>query len=214
MYQNSKRYNITASHGESKVLQGDGSEVSMTLPEGSQGVYMTRVHTDQSQFHGVIPDNECIISPLVEVENIPFQEIDDKEVAEKIMYLIDIPHSLSDEDMWHQELWKFIKVRHGNMYKSGLFREIPTRNERQDSGAYYEIKSRFITVYTDHFSEFICTICKNVCTASVTVFLIGKLVPLGENEKTMVEIKPYLCSSLYKIEDYREVLLSFNLLKN
>ena len=137
MYQNSKRYNVTTSHGESKVLQGDGSEVSLTLPHGSQGVYMTSVHTDQSRFHGVIADNECIISPLVEVENIPFQEIDDKEeTPQKIMYVISIPHCLSNEDMWKQELWKFIKVKHGNIYKSDDFSEIPTKNKRKDNGAY------------------------------------------------------------------------------
>ena len=208
MYQNSKKYNATASHGESKVLQGDGSEVSLTLPQGSQGVYMTRVHTDPSRFHGVIPDNECIISPLVEVENIPFQKIDDKEeVAEKIMYAIYIPHCLSDENMWSQELWKFIKVRHGNIHKSALFREIPTKSERQENGVYYEIKSRFITVYTDHFSQFICTICKKVCTASATVFLIGKLIPSREDQETVVKLKPYFCCSLYRIEDYKKVLI-------
>ena len=67
MYKFWRNYNITVSRGEARTLQGDGSNVSLHIPKGSPGVFMTSVHTDLSRFQGAVPPDECIVGPIVEV---------------------------------------------------------------------------------------------------------------------------------------------------
>ena len=173
MYKTRRKWLGTRTHGEARILQGDGSEVSLSIPPGSQGVYMTRVHTDNTRFPHVVPSDECIISPLVEVEQTPnttdFDASEPSNVPE-LMHTINIPHCLEDPD-----LWKYIIVRHGDVYKSRVFREIPTLAKSGKSYAYYEVNNRFITIHTTNFCQFVCTSCKRTCDAKIMLFVMGHL---------------------------------------
>ena len=66
-----QKFNATVTDGEARILQGDGSGVSLNIPAGSQGLYMTRVHTDHSMFRETVPDYECLVGPSVQVEHLP-----------------------------------------------------------------------------------------------------------------------------------------------
>ena len=201
MQQNWRKYNATVTHGESKTLKGDGSDVSLTVPAGQKGVYMTKVHIDHFPFKGIIPDEECFIGPLVEVK----QHLFDEEENETGIHKLCIPHYFSDEKLWNEELWKFIRVRHGNRFRQQSHKEVPRGNDRQGNSTYFKVKSKLVVIYTTSFSIFTCSICKRECPASARIFLLGNLSLSQEGQKTIVKVKPYVCSSLYIIEDYRNV---------
>ena len=93
MYQNLRRTIGTATQGEPCILQAPDSDLSLHIPEGSKGLFTMRVHTDHTRFPGVVPDEECIISPLVEVEHKRLTD-EEKEEEEACPYLIKIPHKL------------------------------------------------------------------------------------------------------------------------
>ena len=116
MSKNRRKYNVTVSHGQPRMLQGSCSDVSVTIPPGTQGVYMTRVHTDDVMFSSVIPKDECLVGPLVEVEHLGTI----KETS-KMVYTLQIPHCVQN-----QKLWKFIRVRRGNPNKGIEFTELQT----------------------------------------------------------------------------------------
>ena len=194
-----KKYNTTVSHGEPKTLQGDGSDVSLAIPVGSQGVYMTRVHTDHLQFKGIIPPEECLIGPPTEVEQINFEN--QTPTRSKYLYRVNIPHCLMDK-----ELWKHIIVRRGDVYRHRPFREMPRRNPKDEEDFGFEVDNKYITIHTDGFSQFICTCGKTVCTASVLVFVMGSMNPGTEVKGSSIKLKNFLCSFLYNIEDYKQVL--------
>ena len=101
MYKNCRKYNATVSLGYSKTLQGDGSDVSLTTHNGAHRVFMTRVHTDHSRLNEVIPDEDCLVGPLVEAEYIPLS-LDTSDGV----HILRVPHYVQDED-----LWKYDKVR-------------------------------------------------------------------------------------------------------
>ena len=203
MQQNRREYNATVTHGEARTLQGDGSDVSLDIPEGSQGVYMTRVHTDHTDFKDVIPEEECFIGPPVEVEHLSDGDKDNN------IHVLHIPHCITDEDIWKQGLYKLIKVRRGNKFKNQHLEEVPMWTVAQGRSTYFEVKSSHIVIYTSGFSFFTCSICKKVCAASARIYLYGNLSQSTEERMTIVKVKPYICSSLYKIEDYRKVRTNF-----
>ena len=106
MYKGGKKYCATVANGQAKILQGDGSDVSLTISPGSQGVYMTTVNIDHSRFKDIIPSSDkpdCIIGPFVEAEHIGAS--DDLKTDDLKMHTIKIPHSLRKE-----KYWKDIKV--------------------------------------------------------------------------------------------------------
>ena len=76
----------------------------------------------------------------------------------------------------------------------------------QEGDEYYVVGSRFVTVYTTKFSQFICTVCgETICNATVIMFLMASLQPLREERMTSVKVKVFLCSNLFNILDFRNV---------
>ena len=196
MSMNRRKYNATVTYGEARTLQGNGSEVSLTIPRGVHGVCMTTVHTDHTMFPHVIPESECIVGPLVEVEHVG----KGAEKERSLTYMPKIPHCIQNK-----ELWKSIKVRRGNP-KNGIdFTDLQQRFQPGDDGDYYVIDEKFITIYTSHFTLFTCTSCNNSCNATIMTFLVAQLRHLPKYDVTKVKAKVFLCSDLYRIEDFRNV---------
>ena len=209
MQKNWRQYIGTVSQGERKRLQGKNSEVYLDIPDGSPGIYMCRVHTDHTRFtrHGIIPESECMIGPLVELGQL--QSASNSETHKSSFFEICIPHCLAQK-----ELWKDVKVRHGDILPGKdnpkvLFQEIFTSEYGDDPDMYYEMDEKFIKIFTKRFCHFICTACRdNDCSPRMMVFLYGNLkkkLEMSFEEKTSAEIKVFLCCELYSIADYKLV---------
>ena len=197
MHRNRRRVIATVSHGDARILQAPDSDVSLNIPEGSEGLFTMKIHTDHTRFLRVIPDEECIISPLVQVEHKKIS--DEVKGKESLIYDIKIPHSLRSAIGY-----KTVRVRRGQNFENKIsIQELKMRSEAE--GDSYEIDQKFITIFTWKFSTFVCTSCGNTCQARVMLFLLGKLEPRQEASDTLTQIKSYICSDLYCIKDFREV---------
>ena len=216
-----RRYLATVARGSDTILRGPKSDVKLKINKGCpKRAYLMEVRTDLSNFGSFIPDNECIpddecfISPIVEVL-APAQ-------TSTSSYTLWIPHCLDEDDDKGK-----VKVRmiHENRNPA----EVPKGN----AGAlYYDIDDRFIELHTTHFSKIICTICQtpyhclgrviNFCFAKfetrqqkthlaqkVTSFFKGLFQKNDGNIQQLVEIRPYFCSVPNIIRDFREVIMNF-----
>ena len=86
-----KRYLATVVKGQAIHLQGDKSDVYLEISKGSQKrAYLMEVRTDPYSFGSIIPDNECFISPIVEV-------LAPAETS-RSSYTLRIPHCLDEDD--------------------------------------------------------------------------------------------------------------------
>ena len=108
MVKNGKRYYATVCLGKARTLQPPGSDVSMDIPDGSRGLYMMRVHTDLTDLEYVVKDEECFVSPVVEI----FHYNDSDSTAKKTRALHTQNSSLPEEQITaasHQsQAWKVI----------------------------------------------------------------------------------------------------------
>ena len=59
------------------------------VPEGSRAVVRQHIHTNLSRFSHIIPDDECFIGPIVEVQA---KDLSTSGNGPQPMYTIQIPH--------------------------------------------------------------------------------------------------------------------------
>ena len=182
-----RRYLATVAKGEATSLQGPKSDVKLQIEEGCpKRAYLMEVRTDPSSFGSIIPDNECFISPIVEVL-APVE-------TETSSYTLRIPHCLDeDDDRTKVKVW----LIHENRNPAVV--EVPKGN----AGAlYYDIIGRFIELHTTHFTEVICTICQTpyYCRERINSLWFANF---GTSHN--VEIRPYFGGILYKIVDFKKV---------
>ena len=204
-----RRYLATVAKGEATSLQGDKSDVKLEIQKGCpKRAYMMEVRTDLSNFRSSIPNDECFISPVVEV-------LGPAETSTS-SYVLRIPHCLDKGDDRTK-----VKVRLVHENRNPAVVEVPKGN----AGAlYYDIDDRFIELHTKSFCKIMCTICQKPfkCLDKITNFCFGSFQSqrqytqqkesTSNAEKTIqydVEIRPYFCSVLGNIKDFREVQIYF-----
>ena len=203
-----RRYLATVARGSDTVLRGDKSDVKLEIKEGCpMRAYLMEVRTDLSKFGSIIPDDECFISPIVEVM-APAQ-------TSTSSYTLLIPHCLDVSDDKTK-----VKVRLIHENRNPALVEVPKGN----AGAlYYDIKDNFIELHTTHFCQVVCTICQTPyhCLKRAICFLFAKfethaqesslaekIINYLKNENHSqhdVEIRPYFCGVIHDLVDFREV---------
>ena len=102
-----KEYTGMKVSGASAMLQLPGSDITIHIPDGVHGVLVAHAHTDFQPFREIVPERECFISPVAEVQYIPR---DKNEKPKKFM--ICIPHNVEDKDAWAN-----IQVRRVDIYR-------------------------------------------------------------------------------------------------
>ncbi len=177
------------------LLQPDNSEVQLELISGSGHMSMC-VHRDALLFSKIIPENECIISPIIEINA-------DSNSKASFKSRIRIPHCLRKKSDH-----RFVIVRHGDVYKDKDFRPVPYKRNMDatqltNSEEYYEMDEHYIYVYATSYSQFTCTSCKRKCDENMIMFLSAGFSRPG-NQRCL-EIKPFICSPLFDIKEYRKV---------
>ena len=214
-----RRYLATVGKGEATSLQGDKSDVKLEIKEGCpKRAYLMEVRTDLSSFRSFLEDDECFISPIVEV-------LAPAETSSS-SFTLQIPHCLDE----HDDKGK-VKVRMIHENRVPAVVEVPVRAKRTDDLFFYDIDSNFIELHTPHFCEVICTICMNPyhCRGRINSLWFAKfeteqkkiprlqkftkiLTGLFHKKKSsvqhQVEIRPYFGGVLYDIVDFRKVKLS------
>ena len=201
MEKGSQTYVGFMSNGENGLLQGPKSDVQLLIPDGVYGPILGCVYTDNSLFCQKIPNDECIIAPMVELY-INSLGISDSQKRER--YQIRIPHAAdttADENL--------VKVR---KYYGGRQIDVEQHNTNKNQDTYYVMDEKFITIYTQHFCQFTCSQCQHEgCKNSAKVILYGSIRTGGS--RTFVNIETFFCSFLFKIMDYEKVSSNENFQK-
>ncbi len=179
---------------DSRVLHMNNSQVTVTTPAGTQGSVSCLVHTDPMLFLKQIPENECLISPVVDCQLSADSKTYEKWLELRIPFCQNV-----DADC--------VTVRHGNIYATPFqcFEKMARGSQNTEQvSSYFLVENQNIVVYTKTFSQFICTSCELVCEGQGQAFVFGKIV-----ENTVVgpvtSLRLYTCSPLYIMEDYRQV---------
>ena len=169
--------------GKKAVLQGPGSDVQLGIPEGIHGFISGHAHTDPNPFLKAIPKTECLVSPTVEY-NCTFNSNSHKRLFE-----IKVPHCVRN-----RKQFQHFRVWHGDIHKRLPF----TKHTN------YRVHDQHLTIYTSHFSQFICTVCSQSCHGNAKAFIFGRITPLRYHPiKSALRI--YMCSPLYDITDFKRV---------
>ncbi len=188
-------------YDESTTYYLRDSGITITPPVGTEGSLFFKVHTDPSPFLNHIPQDECLIAPILDC----FVTTKRALIA-KAWFILQIPHCLSNKDFDAES----VVVRKGNVDFSNVPFQKLVLCQRENDGflhnyeSFYLLDVNNILIYVKSFSQFVCTSCKLVCHGQGQAFVFGKIAK-NTDVGTVTSLRLYTCSPLYIIKDYKEV---------
>ena len=176
-------------HGSGGILQNKASDVLLYISKGLHAFVYGIIHTDPWPFLQEIPEDHCLVAPIVEYHYEATNDVTNKQ----LFFKIKVPHCITEkEDL------KSIQVQHGDIHNGVPFTQLPTES------SYFQVDRKYITIYTRHFSQFICTSCNKICRGRGKVFMFGRVMPL-QRIPSKAALRLYICSPLPGITDYTRV---------
>ena len=198
-YKNRKQYHAAVTNGEGLTLKSPDSEITLEVAKGLKAVITQHIHTDFDAVNMSIPSHECLVSPVVRfiVQNGNHQE------SKEFTFKAKIPHCLPEGyDL------SLVKVRCGNLSKKCSLKEVLRGKPQSPNTPYFTANKKYITLYTYHFCDVMCTATKKICDSSLVILPFGYLYPDRDENQTMAKVKVFLCSYLFNRQDVRMVSLS------
>ena len=153
-----------------------------------KGVISTIIHkfyTGLEEAEHDIPDWECLVSPIA---TFKATFVETSVAFSQARFKVTIPHCLPEKyDL------SLITVRCGKNGHKGFLREIYRKDDGHSAEIpYYQLDSRYIKVYTDHFCPIVCTSKKKICDSSLVILPFGSLDHIHDNPlTTIVKVKVY-----------------------
>ncbi len=182
--------------GGSKKFSLQKSGVTITTPAGAEGSISCIVHTDPILFLNHIPDDECLIAPIVDCQ------LGEDTRLSSGWFMLSVPFCENYID-------PFISVWHGDIYTVpsqpfGLVPRASTSSMSKQVASFFTVQGDKIIIYTKKFSQFVCTSCRKVCHGQGQAFVFAKRMH-NTFVGPVTSLRVYTGSPLYIIEDYREV---------
>ena len=108
-----------------------------------------------------------------------------------------------------------VKVRCGDI-KMCCLKKIRRGKPQDRTVPYYEVDTKYVTLYSNHFCDVVCTSTDKVCTRKVMAFPFGwiRQQKFDTSAITWMKMKTYLCSYLYSDNNLQTVCLIFNITNN
>ena len=197
----STEFAVALINGESTTLQDLHSEVSVDVPKGIKATLWQKVHTEFCRFLHIVPDDECFAGPVVEMH---LKSLLKEEIGQH-QYRIKIPHCLQTT-----EGRLSVKVRSGDLRKKIPFKELKHKKETSGQIPCFEVDESHVIIYTNHFTDHICSTCKETCFSRILAFPFGSLLQRSSC-RTHATLEVFLCCYLYNIEDFLSVSFDFAL---
>ena len=146
--------------GAGGILQNKASDVLLYISRGLHAFVYGYIHTDPVPFLEEIPEDHCLVAPIVEYHYEATNDVSNKQ----LFFKIKVPHCITQK----KDL-KSVQVQHGDIYSGIAFTQLPTPS------SYFQVDDIYVTIYTRHFSQFICTSCNKICNGrgKAFVFLEG-----------------------------------------
>ena len=205
-------FTVTMVHEKGRIEIQENTDVFLDVPFGIQGLMIASVHTDPKPFFDVVPDDECIIAPIVTLFYQPRSDeysLDELKKYRDRYFSIQIPHI-------QKENQGSINVQSGHRIDSGkvVYKPIPRANDKDDTQEAFP-KATFMTTTNDilihmqQFCDFIST-CKNGNCEKEAVALIYGGFP--NNEEAIIRV--YLGTSLTALIANRRVSIHIDILQS
>ncbi len=228
-HKGNNKHLITVTLGEARILQAPGSDVSLSIPPNSPGIYCLAIYTDMTRFLPFIPNEECIIAPVVEVVHVKLQS-DTSDCAPQRVCKLTIPHcrvgKVSGDTLQVRRFaLELCALEHTaqnrppipgpDQASSGMMSPTESTSLVGESITFelssfshgtcfpgtFEVDNDVIKLYTTDFSVFTCTSGEHECDAEILISIFGKLKSYPEEGSTTVDVKAFFLSELYKIKD-------------
>ena len=177
-------------HGSGGILQNKASDVLLYISKGLHAFVYGFIHTDPWPFLQEIPHDHCLVAPIVEYHYEATNDVTSKH----LFFKIKVPHCITEK----QDLKSIQASTTGDIHNGVPFTQLPTES------SYFQVDRKYITIYTRHFSQFICTSCNKICGGRGKVFMFGRVMPL-QRIPSKAALRLYICSPLLGITDYRKV---------
>ena len=192
-------YDAVLLSGKADILRGRYSDLSIEIPSGIRDILWRKVHTIFSKQDMLIPEEESIIAPPVEV-HIKRLKIGQSGKGTERHFVLKIPHCLETE-----EERSGVVLRYGDV-KTRKLKQMKWKKEFENrgTGPYYDVDSSHIIVHASHFCFLIPSFIRRKFMSHIRAF---SSVALNQriNNITNVTVKIYLCPTWYKIKDFRKV---------
>ena len=197
-YKNCKQYYATVANGNASTMRSPDSEITLEVAKGLKAIIMQHIHTDFETVCMSIPCHECLVSPVVRfiIQNGKHQE------SEEFIFKAKIPHCLSQGYDF-----SLLKVRLGNLSKKGSLKEVQRGKPQSTNTPFYTADEKYITLYTNHFCDVVCSSTKKICDSSLVILPFGKLYRVIDENQTKAKVKVFLCNYRFNKPDDRMVCI-------
>ena len=142
------------------TLKSPSSEITLEVAEGLKAVITPHIYTDFEMVNRSIPSHECLVSPVVHFTS----HNGNGQESEHLSFKAKIPHFLPEGYDF-----SLLKVRLGNLSKKGSLKEVQRGKPQSPNTPYYTADEKYITLYTSHFCEVVCTSTKKICDSSLVI---------------------------------------------
>ena len=189
-------------HGSAVTIQALFSDVILHVPDGVYGIILGNIHTNHWRYTSNVHENDCIIGPVCE-----FDLSKGSKIPSEAMFRIQVAHIA-------RQTSDIKKIRVKRVQQNECFEIQPfSRGQLStDVDAYFKANSRYVDIYTHHFSDYIIYAEeRNCCGQSIAMIGFSKM---DEDESDpMATVILYFCSihHIY-IEGYKKVSIVFTLL--
>ena len=192
-----QKYLVASVKGDNVKLVDPLSEISLKVTEAVKAVMVQHIHTNLDAVKCAIPKYECLISPVVSFH------IHDGGLGEvgALKFIATIPHCLQR----NKHDFSLVKVRCGNIFNSKSMKEIPRGDPETSQIPCYKIEEKYITLYTNKFSDTACTSEEQICHKSLVILPFGSLSHDEHEKNTFAKVKVCLGSYLYNLPENRLV---------
>ncbi len=198
-------------HKEGTIEILENTDVFLDIPPGVCGVIIGAVHTDPTPFLDVIPDDQCLIAPIV---TLCYRPISDEYSLDKLKanpqhyFTIHLPHIATENKSSIVVRCELTIESPENRSLSGHIMRLPHKGDAKTISS----KGTFTTddnehgdeilIETQQFCNYIATSTECRCEREAVGLIYGGF---GDQAKAYAKMMVYLASSLYKKKAFRNV---------
>ena len=182
-------------HGSALTIQALYSDVILHVPDGVYGIILGNIHTDHGRFRHLVPENDCIISPICEFH------FHGSTIQPKPKFRLLVPHILRNIE----KTARYIQVKF-QLKQDGVLQQAKHSNSHPlaSNDVIYELHSHYVEILTDHFTKFLVTTEEIECCCHSALVLVFSRMN-RESSPTIADIRIRFASLLYEKQDYLHV---------
>ena len=174
-------------HGSAVTIQALHSDVILHVPDGVYGIILGNIHTDHWRFRHLVPEKDCIISPICEFHFCG------STLESPPRFKLLAPHIV-------RNIYVEVKFQLKQGAVLQIAKRFTTEVPATPSEVFYNVHNGHVEILTDHFTKFLVT-AKEIecCCHSAAVLVFSKL------NREIADVRIRFASLHYEKQDYLQV---------